>query len=184
MRSNHVAVIGREEESCLTLAGEDREMVLPEVDDGLLQLTFARYRARELGRLDVAHDALGSPRALAQLRVIPKRLPPRPLPRHRVAGCASEHLLAAPSLLHLSEYLDEVGGARIERLVMRDELVRRPVVDLLWRELQRDPVVHAKGTHTVHVARPRAESQPIEGLVDLLIRKKLAQLARPRRRHS
>ena len=54
VRTNDVAIVLGEEETRLSLAGEDAEVILPEVDHHFVELPLARHGARELRRLHLA----------------------------------------------------------------------------------------------------------------------------------
>ena len=69
IRADDVAVVCRNEDAIESLAGEHREMVLPEIRHHFLQLPVADHGARELRRLHVAENALILPKLLAQLRI-------------------------------------------------------------------------------------------------------------------
>ena len=69
-RTNHVAIVLREISTRLALAGEDAEVVLPEVDHHFVELALRRDRARERRRLHLPDELLRFARRLGELRIL------------------------------------------------------------------------------------------------------------------
>ena len=100
-------------------------MILPKVHHHLVELPFTHDRPGQLRRLDVTNNSLRSASEVPQLWIVRQRLATRvTLAGRRVAFGAQLHLLATTRLLNLSKGLDEIRGLRVERLVMRNEVVR------------------------------------------------------------
>src|SRR5262245_37053157 len=57
-RSNRFAIKGREQESIVVFIGKDAEMVLPEIDHYLVELSLAVNSAQEFCALQLTHDHL------------------------------------------------------------------------------------------------------------------------------
>jgi hypothetical protein len=115
---------------------------------------------------------------VAKLRIFPEQL------GARVAAAAGVALLRHLAL-HLPERLlvfgvhrDEVPGWAIEQRVSREYRLCRVIVDLLRGELQSDPTIYSHRSHSFDVSGPRPESESIQHLLHLLIRRLLTRFAR------
>ena len=113
VRADDVAVVRREIPARLTLAGEDREVVLPEVDHDFLELPLAHHRSRDAGRGQLGHELVRAPRLLQQLHRVGERRPTGPLHRVTPRGGAKQR--------GRWELLVQVGRAQRQRLVARRE---------------------------------------------------------------
>ena len=173
VRTNDVAIVLGEIQARLPFAGEHAEVILPEVDHDLVELTFARYGARELRGLDLADHLLIPLRGLRELRVPGEHLLPRlGLRHHRVVRARGLGL--ALQSLQVLELTHDVAGRRREDGVVPYDVVAGGIGNALGVELQVDPLVDAHGAHLLGVAGPRAERQSVEHLLDLLIGEQLA----------
>ena len=73
VRPDDVAVVRREIPARLALAGEHREVILPEVHHDFLELALAHHRSRDAGRRQLGDELVRAPRLLQQLQRIGER---------------------------------------------------------------------------------------------------------------
>ena len=90
VRADALALVLAEEVALGTLAGEDGEVILPEVDHHFLELTIAHHGARDLRGLQLGEELpREAPRLLDAHRVGGREIEPRELSG---AAVARDHL--------------------------------------------------------------------------------------------
>ena len=117
VRANHVPVVRRDKQPRHALAGEDGEMILPEVRHHFLQLTLAAHGARELYRLQLAQRTLAATKLVAQLGVLLQHFGAEVLLSTRVATLREPGLRATQCLLARRIIGDDVARRAVEPFI-------------------------------------------------------------------
>ena len=158
----------------MPLAGEDAEVVFPEIDHHFVELPVGDHGARERRRLYFAGQPLRLALGLGEFWILVDDVAARFSFVHRaVVRVGLFHL--ALQLLHEVVVVDDVAGLHVEDRVARHELLGLRVVDALRVELAVDPFVDAHRAHGRRVAWTGAKGQPVEHLLNLLVGQQLAR---------
>ena len=175
MRANHVAVVLREIESRLSLARENAEVILPEIDHHFIELPLARHGPRQLHRLQLPDDLLRLSRGAGELRILREELTTRLLfARRRI--CAGISFDSTLKLLDLIEVANDVRRLRVQYRVMSRQRIGFAVIDALGVELRVNPSRQAHASYFRGIAWARTKGQTVERLLNLFVGEKLAVL--------
>src|ERR1019366_6109078 len=160
VRADHLALVLRELIALgRPLLDVDREVVEPEVGHDLLELALGKEGTVDASALRLDRDPSGAGRGLAQLRTVGRT----------ELGAVSFRLQALKQLIRRRILPLELLGAGVVALEGGEVLVALGVADALRVKLQVDPLVDSHGPHGLRVAGARAESEPAEEVVDLLV---------------
>ena len=95
------------------------------------------------------------------------------MPGFFLVGAIGAHGLAA-CLLHHLKIADDVFGLRAQRRILRKQRDRCRIVDSFRLELKLYPPVQAHLANLGGVTGSRPEGEPIQDMLNLLLRKQLA----------
>ena len=156
VRADRLALVHRNVPAHVALAGEDVEVVEPEVDHDLLELPLARHGADHLGRLELRRDP-GRPlvHRVALLHLLTRHLPARQLRAQLRIGTGVG--------------AQELGRGHAQRRELGERCLGRGVLDLLGVELALEPKVQTERAHALDVAGTWAVGEPAQRVEDLTV---------------
>jgi hypothetical protein len=172
VRTDRLRVVLRDEIARAILAREDVEVILPEVDHHFVQLTFGDDGARHAAARDLTEKRVRLAAACLQFGGVFRRDFAAVLPSQLCQLHTRRWVLGQQGFARLTQ-----SGKALQ------ELCGSCIIDALRLELPRDPGIHAHRPHGRDVARTRPEGQPVEDVLDLLVRRLFAkrQIASGRR---